>query len=166
MQRATISENLAYLMAVGLDSFYKSPVQLVQKLTLSKANSSLFSFLVYARNQKEWISAILNTMDPAGALKLRAQLVENVETILAWIYSAWMNLSVVMRTLDNPPTQQDNEKNRPGFLFPLEIANLVLVETEEMIPVIAPITWPIIGSVMALRYPTQPLRVAANTPTL
>ena len=78
-------------------------------------------------------------MDPAGALKLRAQLAENVETILAWIYSARVNVSVVMRTLDNPPTQQDNYKNRPGFHFLSEIASLILVETEDMIPVIAPI---------------------------
>ena len=33
-------------------------------------------------------------------------------------------------------------------------------------PLIAPIVWPIFGAVMALRYPTQALRVAALVPTL
>ena len=42
----------------------------------------------------------------------------------------------------------------------------MLVETEDLVPMIAPIVWPIFGSMMALRYPTQPLRVAAKTPTL
>ena len=31
---------------------------------------------------------------------------------------------------------------------------------------IAPMVWPIFRAVMALRYPTQVLRMAANTPTL
>ena len=42
----------------------------------------------------------------------------------------------------------------------------MLAQTEDIIPVIAPIIWPIFGSMMALRYPTQPLRVAVSTPTL
>ena len=61
MQRAKISEVLAYLMAVGLSSFYKGPVHLIRKLVLSKANSSLFSFSIYAKNQRGWINAILKT---------------------------------------------------------------------------------------------------------
>ena len=89
MQWAKISEIPAYLMAVGLSSFYKGPVYLIQKLVLSKANSCLFSFLIYEKNQRGWINTILKTLDPAGALKLSAQLTENIETLLAWIYSAW-----------------------------------------------------------------------------
>ena len=155
-------------MAVGLSSFYKGPVHLIQKLVLSKANSCLFSFLICAKNQRGWINAILKTLDPAGALKLSAQLAENIETMLAWIYSAWVNVAGIMSGLDHPDSlnQQRNHKNLPGFLFPSQIANLMLVETKDLIPVIAPIIWPIFGVAMALRYPTQPLRVAASTPTL
>ena len=72
MQRAKISEILAYLMAAGLSLFYKGPTHLVQKLVLSEANSCLLSFLVFARNKRGWINAILKTLDPAGALKLNA----------------------------------------------------------------------------------------------
>ena len=46
------------------------------------------------------------------------------------------------------------------------MASLMLVETEDLIPVIATIICPIFSAMMALRYPTQPLRVAASTPTL
>ena len=166
MQRATISEILAYLMAVGLGSFYKGPVHLVHKLILEKANTYLFSFLIFAKNQRNWVSAILNTLDPAGALKLRAQFAENIETMLTWVYSTWVNVSGVMSTLDDSSSQNRNNKNLPGFLFPSQVASLMLVETEDLVPVIAPIVWPIFGSMMALRYPTQPLRVAASTPTL
>ena len=101
-------------------------------------------------------------------MKLSAQLAENIETMLAWIHSAWVNVSGIMSSLDhpNPLNQQRNDKNLPGFLFPSQIASLMQVETEDQVPVIAPIMWPIFGAVMALRYPTQPLRVAASTPTL
>ena len=168
MQRAKISEVLAYLMAAGLSSFYKGSTHLVQKRVLSKANSCLLSFLIFARNQRGWINAILKTLDPAGALKLNAQLAENIESMLAWIYSAWLNVSGIMITIDHPDplNQQNNDKNLPGFLFPSQVASLMLVETEDLIPVIAPIVWPIIGPKMALSYPTQPLRIAASSPTL
>ena len=166
MQRATIAEILAYLMAVGLGAVYKGPVHLVQRLVLAKANSCLLSFLIFTKNQRNWINAILNTLDTAGALKLRAQLAENIETLLAWVYSAWVKVSGVMSTLDDSLSQKPNSNNLPGFLFPWQIAGLMLVETEELVPMIAPIIWPIFGSIMALRYPTQPIRVAAKAPTL
>ena len=102
MQRAKISEILAYLMAAGLSSVQKGPVHLIQKLVLGKANSCLFSFLIYAKNQRDWINAILKTLDPAGVLKLSAQLAENIETMLAWIYSTWINVSGIMNSLDHP----------------------------------------------------------------
>ena len=73
-----------------------------------------------------------------------------------------------MITIDHPDplNQQNNDKNLPGFLFPSQVASLMLVETEDLIPVIAPIVWPKFGPMMASRYPTQPLRVAASSPTL
>ena len=88
--------------------------------------------------------------------------------MLAWIYSAWINVSGIMITIDHPDplNQQNNDKNLPGFLFPSQVASLMLVETEGLIPVNAPIVWPIFGPMMALRYPTQPLRIAASSPTL
>ena len=166
MQRATIAEILAYPMAVGLGAVYKGPVHLVRRLVLAKANSCLLSFLIFTKNQRNWINAILNTLDPAGALKLRAQLAENIGTLLAWVYSAWVNVSGVMSTLDDSLSQKPNSNNLPGFLFPSQIPSLMLVETEDLVPMIAPIVWPIFGSMMALRYSTQPLRVAAKARTL
>ena len=73
-----------------------------------------------------------------------------------------------MKTIDHPDpmNQQNDDKNLPCFLFPSQIASLMLVETEDLIPVIAPIIWPIFGPMMALRYPTQPVRIAASSPTL
>ena len=38
----------------------------------------------------------------------------------------------------------------------------MLVGTEDLLPLIAPISWLIFCGVMPLRYPTQPLKVAAN----
>ena len=47
-----------------------------------------------------------------------------------------------------------------------DVATLMLVETEDLIPLIAPIVWPLFGAVMALRCPTQALQVAGSAPTL
>ena len=71
-----------------------------------------------------------------------------------------------MQPLDENPAVNREPNHLPGFLFPSQIATLMLVETEDLIPLIAPILWPIFGAVMALRYPTQVQRAAANAPTL
>ena len=100
---------------------------------------------------------IINTLGPAGALKLRAQLDTNIEAILlTWKYCAWLNVSGVMHNLDETPIVQRSAADLPSFLFPSQVASLMLVETEDMNPVIAPIVWPVFGPNMALRYPTQP----------
>ena len=71
-----------------------------------------------------------------------------------------------MHPLDENPAVNREPNHLPGFIFPSQIATLMLVETEDLIPLIGPILWPIFGAVMALRYPTQVLRAAANAPTL
>ena len=52
IQGATMSEILAYLMAVGLHVVYKGASGLLQKLIFDKGSLSFFSFLVYAQSQK------------------------------------------------------------------------------------------------------------------
>ena len=154
------------MMAVGLSALYKGPTTLVQKLVLEKGGSPLFSFLVYTQNQKSWLYALLETLDPAGSLKLKAQLELNIQAILVWIHSTWVNVAGIMHPLDESPAVNRDPNQLPGFLFPSQVATLVLVETEDLIPLIAPIIWPTFGAVMALRYPTQVLRAAANAPSL
>ena len=166
MERATISEMLAYLMAVGLTMMYRGPSSLIQKLVLNKGGSALFSFLVFSQNQRSWIYALIETLDPVGSLKLKAQLDLNIQALLVWIYSTWVNVAGIMHPLDECPAINRDPSQLPGFLFPTQMATLMLVETEDLIPLIAPIIWPIFGAVMALRYPTQALRVAAVAPSL
>ena len=50
LERATISEVLAYLVAAGLGSFYKVPVHMIKKMVLDESDSILFSFLVFMKN--------------------------------------------------------------------------------------------------------------------
>ena len=71
-----------------------------------------------------------------------------------------------MHPLDENPVVNREPNQLPGFIFPSQIATRTLVETEDLMPLIAPVVWPIFGAVMALRYPTQALRVAALAPTL
>ena len=166
MESATMSEILGYLMAVGLQMVYSVPSALLQRLQLDKGGSHLFSFLVYAQYQKNWLYAIIDTLEPAGSLKLKAQLDLNIQALLVWIYFTWVNVAGIMHPLDESPAIHRDPNQLPGFLFPSQVATLMLVETEDLIPLTAPIVWPIIGAVMALRYPTQVLRVAASAPSL
>ena len=87
MQGDTISEIFEYLMAVGLHIVYKGPYGLLQRLIFEQGSLFLFSFLVFTQNQRSWLQAILNALDPAGPLQLKKQLELNVEAILVWIYS-------------------------------------------------------------------------------
>ena len=163
MQKATISEILAYIMAVGLHTIYKGPSGILQKLVFDKGSLSFFSYLVYAQNQKKWLQAILCALDPAGPLQLKKQLELNIEAILTWIYSTWVNVAGIKHPLDENPVVNREPNQHSGFLFPFQMATLMLVETDDLMPLIAPIVWPIFGAVIALRYPTQALCVAANT---
>ena len=165
MQKTTISEILAYSMAIGMHAVYRGPSGILQKLIFDKGHLPLFSYLVYAQNQKNWLQAILGALDPAGPLRLKKRLELNIEAILTWIYSTWVNVAGIMHPLDENPAINREPNHLPGFLFPSQMATLMLVETEDLIPLIAPIVWPIFGAVMVLRYPTQVLRMAANTPT-
>ena len=149
-----------------MHTVYKGPSGILQKLIFDKGHLSLFSYLVFSQNQKNWLQAILNALDPAGPLRLKRQLELNIEAILAWIYSTWVNVAGIMHPLDENPAINREPNQLPGFLFPSQMATVMLVETEDLMPLIAPIVWPIFGAVMALRYPTQVLRMAVNTPTL
>ena len=71
----------------------------------------------------------------------------------------WLELCILWMS---PPINRDPNQ-LPGFLFPLQVATLMIVETKDLIPLIAPM---IFSAFMALRYPTQVLRVATNAPSL
>ena len=114
---------------------------------------------------EELAASNLRVLNPAGPLRLKKQLELNIEAILTWIYSTWVNVAGIMHPLDENPAINREPNQLPGFLFPSQMATLMLVETEDLIPLIAPIVWPIFGAVMALRYPNQVLRMAANIPT-
>ena len=68
-----------------------------------------------------------------------------------------------MHALDETPVDNRGAAELPGFLF--TNGQPYAGRNEDLLPLIAPIVWPIFGAVMALRYPTQPLGVAANAPS-
>ena len=53
MERATISEVLAYLIAAGLASVSKSPTLVIHKMVLDKASTCLLSFLIFPQNPRK-----------------------------------------------------------------------------------------------------------------
>ena len=141
-----------------------NPTQLIKRTVLSKTNTSLFSFLVISKNHKNWLHALIKTMDPAGSLQLKTQLDSNIKALLAWIYSTWVNVLGIVHPWDDPPLVRRESTEFPGFLLPSQVANLMLVETEDLLLLITPMVWPIFGAMVALRYPTQLLKLATNPP--
>ena len=107
------------------------------ELVLSKTNPCRYSFLVFDKSQRCWIHAIINTLDPAGALKLRARLESNTDAILSWFYSTCVNVNGVMHTLEESSIMQRSADHLAGFLFLSLVVSLMLLETEDLIPVIA-----------------------------
>ena len=134
MQGAIMSEILADTIAAGLHTVYKGPTGLLQKLIFEKGGLCLFSFLVYSQNQKNWINEILHALDPAGLLQLKKQLELNFEALLAWICSTWVIVAGIMHPLDENPAVNREPNQLPGFLFPSQIATLMVVETEDLMP--------------------------------
>ena len=137
-------------MAAGLN---KGPSSLLQKMVFDKGSVCLLSFLVYAQNQKNRLYALMDASDPAGVLQLKARIDLSVEAILVWIYFTWVNLAGNMHPLVENPTANRELTQLPGFRFqiPSQVATLMLVETEYLIPLIAPIVWSIFGAVKLLR---------------
>ena len=72
MERARVSETLACLLAVGLGTVYKDPSHVLQRLFLDKANACLFSFLEFAQNPNTWLYSLIDAVDAAGLLRLKA----------------------------------------------------------------------------------------------
>ena len=126
-----MSEILACKMAAGLHTVYKGPTGMLQKLIFEKGSLCLFSFLVYSQNQKNWMNAILHTLDPAGSLQLKKQFELNFEAIFTWISSTWVNVAGIMHPLDENNAVNREPNQLPGFLFPSQIATRMLVETED-----------------------------------
>ena len=78
-------------------------------------------------------------MSPTLALLValtRDILNENAEE--PWIYSTWVNVTGIMNTIDESPAANRGEIDLPGLLFPSQVANLMLVEREDLMPFIAP----------------------------
>ena len=77
---------------------------------------------------------------PSGSpLQLRKQLDLNIEALLVWFYSTWVNVAGIKHPLDENPAVNREPTQHPGFfLFPSQIATLMLVETEDLMPLIAP----------------------------
>ena len=64
---------------------------------------------------------------------------------------------------DHPPMRPPRTaRHVTGFLFPHQMAILMLAETEDMMPVLAPALYPIFGILTTLRYPTQSLRTVTQ----
>ena len=98
-----------------LKTVYKGPFSLLQKMVFDKGSACLFSFLIYAQNQKNWLYALMNALDPAGLLQLKAQLDLSIEAILVWLCSTWVNISGIMHPLDENPVVIREHTQLPGF---------------------------------------------------
>ena len=118
MKKATLSEIFAYLMSVGLSAVYQGPTQVIKRMVLNKANTCFSSFLVFARNHRKWLHALINTMYPAVFLPLKTQWDNNKEALQVWICSTWINVSGIMHPLYVSPVIRREPKKISRLLIP------------------------------------------------
>ena len=72
LERAKSSEILAYWMA-GFAAVNEGSTCLIQKMVMNKTTMLLFRFLVYGSNQRNWMHAMMKTIEPAGLMLLKTQ---------------------------------------------------------------------------------------------
>ena len=104
--------------------------------------------------------------DLTGVNKLQQALDCRYEGLIAWVYSTLVNTSGLLSGPEednHPPMNMIPGRDRAvGFRFPKQMSKLMMAETEDWITVLAPALSPIIGYMMVLRYPTQPLKMVAH----
>ena len=105
----------------------------------------------------------MDALDPGGSSETESATRPQHRSHSRVVYSTLVNLAGIMHPLDENPAVSREPTQLPGFLFPSQVATLMLGETKDPSPLITFIVWPIFGAVMALGYPTQTLRVAAST---
>ena len=91
-----------------------------------------------------------------------------------WLYSSlvyasglFVGVDQAQSSLHHPDTQLTREN--AGFTMPQQLADLMLVEVEDMVLVIAPVLIPIFGPLGLLRhprYPTKPVSMAVQVATV
>ena len=68
------------------------------------------------------------------------------------------------QSLHNPESHVLNKN--AGFPKPKQLADLILAEVEDLVPVMAPVLILIIAPLELLRYPTKPIAVAVQVATV
>ena len=123
MEKATISDVLAYLIAAGLGSVSKSPTYVIHKMVLDRASTCLLSFLIFAQNQRNETGC--THLSTRWTQRVPCSWRLNLTLTLKRFLCGSTNVSGMMHLLDETPAINREATELPGFLFPSQIASLV-----------------------------------------
>ena len=87
-----------------------------------------------------------------------------------WLYFTLIYASGLFVGVDQAQPLHDPDaqlpRENPGFPMPQQLADLMLAEVEDLVPVVAPVLIQICGALGLLRYPIKPISLAVHVATV
>ena len=164
-----LNEVLALMLTFGQKRFVAGPMMILADLTTECNLEWLFSYLVLAHGDIERANSPCRAVTKKDAQEYPAHLERMTISLYHWIYCSLVFASGLFVDVDKNQPLYDGRQlvtEVAGFLTPNQLADFTLSEVEDLITVLAPVLTPISGPTGILRYPTKPLRLASETPSV
>ena len=164
-----LNEVLALMLTFGQKRFVAGPMMILTDLITESNLEWLFSYLVLSRGDIKGLTALAELLQKKDAQDYPAHLAKMITSLHHWIYCSLVFSSGLFVGVDKNQPLYDGRQlvtEVAGFLTPNQLADFTLSEVEDLIPVLAPVLTPIFGPTGILRYPTKPLRLASETPSV
>ena len=170
LKGTSVNEVLALALALGPTKFVAGPLAIVVDLVTSFGVLEFYTYLVLAQGK---LTSLLGCGEILF-MQNRHNYTENMfrmrVSVQHWLYSTLIYASGLFvrvgqtQPLHDPDTQLPREN--PGFPLPQQLADLMLVEVEDLVPVVAPVLISIFGALELLRYSTKPVSLAVHIATV
>ena len=157
-----LNEILALMLTFGQKRFVAGPMMILIDLMTESNLEWLFSYLVLSHGDITRLTALAELLQKKDAQNYPAHLEKMTASLYHWIYCSSVFSSGLFVGVDRDQPLYDGCQLVDGG----QLADFTLSEVEDLIPVLAPVLTPIFGPTGILRYPTKPLRLASETPSV
>ena len=164
-----LNEVLALMLTFGQKRFVAGPMMILANLITECNLEWLFSYLVIARGDITGLTALELLLQKKDAQDYPAHIERKTISLYNWIYCSLVFASGLFVGAERNQPLYDGRQlvsKVDGFLTPNQLADITLSEVEDLIPVLAPVLTLIFSPTGILRYPTKPLRLASEIPSV
>ena len=170
LKETSVNEVLSLALALGPTKFVAGPLAIVVDLVTSGGVLEFYTYLVLSQGKLTSLLGCGEVLFTQNGHNYTEHLFRMRASVQHWLYSTLIYASGLFvgvnqaQPLHDPDTQLPRE--HPGFPMPQQLADLTLVEVEDLVPVVAPVVIPIFGALGLLRYPTKPVSLAVHVATV